>query len=143
MIGARIEETAEIEKAAPNLKVAAAYPPDLKWPCLRGFLFFKDEDPTKPDHIRVREWRMEQLQEVFCNMGKEYSRAASRLAIPQLLNEINVLRQPQQAERRFRLMNLDPNRCWTIMKKTEGDNKDPLERCFEQVLHLGETESRV
>ena len=47
---------------------------------------------------------MENLQETYYNMDKERSRAVSRLAIPQLMKEINVLRDPQQAGVRFKLM---------------------------------------
>ena len=36
-----------------------------------------------------------------CDEDKECSRKAAELAIPLLLKEINVMKQPQQAEQRF------------------------------------------
>ena len=50
---------------------------------------------------------MRNPRESYYDMDKEYSRVASRLAIPQLINEINVLKDPQQAEERFKRLGLE------------------------------------
>ena len=59
-------------------------------------------------------------------MDKEYSRTTSGLAIPQLMNEINLLRDPRQAEERLRLMAFGSDISWIPMEKAEEDNEESL-----------------
>ena len=64
-------------------------------------------------------------------MDKVYSRAVSKPAVPQLIKDINVLRDPGQAVQRFKFMALDPDLPWTPMEKVGEDNdvedgEDPL-----------------
>jgi hypothetical protein len=129
---ALIEQTADIIKALPDLKDAMVNPPDLEWPRLRCVLSIKNEDLTKPDHVQVQAWCMMNLREVCYGLDKDYSHAASRLAIPQLLNEVNILREPQQAERRFRFMVLDPDLSWALLQEiAENETKEPFQQDFE------------
>lgn len=65
-------------------------------------------------------------------MDKEYSRTISRQAIPQLLKEINILREPLRAEQRFRLMATGPVR----VKTSENCDEEPLEQQLERTLHV-------
>jgi len=53
-------------------------------------------------------------------MDKEYSRTISMLAIPQLLDEINVLRDPQQAEQRFQSMVTNPEEYLSFLRMEVG-----------------------
>lgn len=76
-------------------------PTDTELSRLRCFLFFEDEDDTKPRRGRIETWCTGVLQEMY-DLDKEISRKLSTLAIPQLLNEINYLRQPRKAEKRFK-----------------------------------------
>lgn len=131
MVHAQIEETARMVKLAPEFKDAAATPPDLEWPRLRCFFCFKNDGPVKLDQARVQAWCLTNLREVCYGMDKEHSRAISRLAIPQLLNEINVLGQPRQAEKRFKYMVLDPDLHRKTTEKADKDNEQPLEKRFE------------
>lgn len=135
-----IEETENLIKAVPDLKDATVNPPDLEWSRLRCFLLFKDEDPTKSGHVRVRVWCLANLQELWYGMDKERSRAASRLAIPQLLKEINVLREPGTAEQRFRFMILNPGLFRTLMMEPEDDHEEPLEQYFGRILYVADGE---
>jgi len=82
-VDASIKRIADLVELMPDIQFAATNPPDVKLPHLRCFFFF--------------------------DVDKEHSRKASRLAIPQLLEEINVLKQPQQAEQTFVVMALDPD----------------------------------
>ena len=59
-------------------------------------------------------------------MDKEYSRVASMLAVQRLVNEINVLRDPQQAVERFRLIALGPDFSGIPMEEVEKDGEEPL-----------------
>ena len=133
-------------KLVPDLKDAAATSEDLEWPRLRCFLFFKDEDPTKRDHhIRAQTWCLTNLRDLCYEMDKGYSQAASKIAIPQLVNEINVFGEPQKAELRFKSMVSDPELYHILMKKAEKDykdHKDPLEKKFERVLHVDDEGNR-
>jgi len=116
-------------------------PPELDWPRLRCFFLFKNEDPTKPDHGRARVWCFANLQELLYDMDKEYARAAARMAIPQLLNEINVTKEPRMAEQRFMLMVLKPYLSWAFLEKAERRNEEPLEQYFDRILRAGDEEN--
>ena len=64
---------------------------------------------------------MKNLRGLCYDMEKEYSRTLSRLAIPQLMNEI---REAQRAEERFRLTAFGLDTSWTPMGEAEGDNEE-------------------
>lgn len=59
-------------------------------------------------------------------MDKEHSHVTSRLAIPQLMNEINFLGNPKQAEERFKLMAFGSDISGTSTEKVEEDNEELL-----------------
>jgi len=103
--------------ALPAFDDGMVTPPDTKWPHLRCFFFFKGNS-TKSDHVQVLGWSVPCLRVLHYNLDKEYSRRISRLAIPQLLDEINVLREPQQAVERFRSL---------VMGLGAGDEEEPFE----------------
>jgi len=124
-------------KLAPDLKHPVATVPDLKWPRLRGFFLFRGDEPNRFDQARAQAWCLTNLREVCYDMDKEHSRAISRLAIPQLLNKINILGHPRQAAERFKYMVLDPDLYRKRMEKGDEDYEQPLERQFEQSLHVG------
>ena len=105
MVNAVIEETEHLATEG-MLEHAVISPAGLALPSLRCFLF-KDEDPTKQNHGRFQVRCSEGLRELWYNMDKDYSRVASRMAISQLFDEINVLREPLRAEQTFRLMVID------------------------------------
>jgi len=92
----------------PDIQYTVDNPPDLEMPRLRCYFFFHGEDPTGFYQARAQAWCMPNLREL-CNVDKEHSRKVSELAIPQLLKEINVLKQPQQAEQRFAFMATNPH----------------------------------
>ena len=106
MVNAVIKETEHLATEG-MLEHAVISPAGLALPGLRRFLFFKDEDPTKQNHGRFQVWCSEGLRELWYNMDKDYSRVASRMAISQLFDEINVLREPLRAKQTFRLMVID------------------------------------
>ena len=103
-------------------------PPDSECPRLCCFFFFKG-DSTRLDHVQAFGWGVPCLQAAYYNMDKEYSRKISRLAIPQLLNEINILKDPQQAERRFKsVVMMDPgilSRPSLTAAAEAGDEEEP------------------
>lgn len=104
----RIEETARILAALPTFGDGMVGLPNPEFPNLCCFFFFKG-DSAKPDWVEALGWSVPRLQAVYYNMDKEYSRMASRAAILQLLDEINVRRDPQQAEQRFKsVVLMDP-----------------------------------
>ena len=121
MTEAGIISVAKMLKHTPKLDVLVASPPDPRYSHLRCFFFFKSEAPDEFFHTRSRMW-WTTLREVFYNMDKEYSRAVSKLAVPQLIKDINVLRDPEQAEQRFKFMALDLDLPWTPMEKAGEDN---------------------
>jgi len=107
-------------------------PPGLEWPRLRCFCFFKDdEDPTKPDLIRVLGWSLPGLRVEYYHLDKEYSRTVSQQAIPQLLNEINVLRDPEQAPLRFRSVASKPEVYLPALSRAMADDDVPFKRYLE------------
>lgn len=141
MTDARIEETAKLIRDNPGLEVATINHLNLEWPRLRCFFFFQDEDPTKPDHSRAQIWRLAGLQESFYDMDKEYARAASEMAIPQLLMEINVTKEPRMAERRFRFMVSDPDLSWAFLLIAEHYDEEPMQQYLERILQAGDEEN--
>lgn len=131
-----LEKTAAMLGDVPNYDDTLVNPPDLDWPRLRCFCFFRDNDVTKPDFMRVLGWCLPGLR-VWYNLDKEYSRTASQLAIPQLLNEINVLRDPQQAAQRFRSVVAKPGIYMASLLRAADDNdEEPLEQYLERICRI-------
>ena len=118
--------------------------PGVEFPCLHCFLFFQNEDPTMPDHCRVQGWCMEHLQLLWYDLDKELSRTASKMAIPQLLDEINILRDPLQAKQRFRHMAENIDLSWARIRTVNEDGDDvelePLGQYFERLRVLNAQE---
>ena len=107
-----IERIADLVKIAPKIRNEEIVPPRPGMSRLRCFFFFRYRGPDKGFYSRGREWWMKNLQGLCYDKDKEYSRAASRIAIPQLMNEINFLRDPKQAEERFRLLAFGSDNSW-------------------------------
>ena len=125
----------------PSFDDGMVNPPDMKWPRLRCFFFFKGGS-TKPDHVQSTGWCVPGLRVLYRSLDKEYSRVASRLAIPQLLDEINVLRDPQLATERFKSIVMNPDVLSASMRTaaaTAGDEKEPFEQYLERLQHLPST----
>jgi len=86
----------------PTFDYRMVNPPDSEWPRLSCFFSF-ERDFTKPVHSQAIGWGVPWRQlALYYNMDKEFSRTASRLAIPQLQDQINVVRDPQHAEEMFK-----------------------------------------
>ena len=116
---------ADMAKIVPDLEDRTAIPPGPGLERLRCFFCFTYEDPQLV-HTRSRTWWIENIRELYYDMDKEYSRVASTLAIPRLVNEINVLRDPQRAVERFRLIALGPYFSGIPMGEVEKDGEEPL-----------------
>jgi len=117
-----IKRTADMVKVVPDTEGVAVNPPDLKWPRVRCYFFFEDENPTGSYQVRAQAWCLPNLREQYYDVDKERSRRASRLALPQLLNEINVMRVPQQAERMFEIMASDPDLFLALNGALNGES---------------------
>ena len=126
--------------AFPTFNDEMVNPPGLGWPRLRCFYFFKG-DSTRPDHNQITGWCVPGLRVLYYNLDKEYSRKVSRLAIPQLLNEINVLREPQQAAERFKSMVMNPEVLSASMRRAAevDDEEEPFEQYIARLHHLPST----
>jgi len=111
-------------EAVPDIKSAAN--PNLEWPRLRCYFFFPSEGPTKSNEIWAQSWCIPKLRELYYDVDKECSRKASRLALPQLMNEINVIREPRQAVQRFKIMALNPDLFRMFMEKVKEENAEAL-----------------
>jgi len=124
----------------PTLNDEIINPPGLEWSRLRCFYFFNG-DSTKPDHSQATGWSVPGLRVLFYGLDKEYSRKVSRLAIPQLLNEINVLREPQQAAQRFKSVVMDPDVLVESMRRAAeaDDGEEPFERYLERIHRFSST----
>ena len=116
------------------LEHAVISPPGLELPRLRCYLSFKHEDSTKPDYGRVQAWCLDDLRELWYNMDKDYSRAASRVAISQLMHEINILREPLRAEERFRLLACSHAMAQALPGRVKASSEESLEQRFERTL---------
>jgi len=112
-------------------------PAGLELPRLRCYLFFSHEDPTKPMKCRVDAWCLDDLRELWYEMDKDYSRAASRVAISQLTDEINILREPPRAKQRFRLLVSSQDMAEPLRENAvEEGREETLEHRFEQILRF-------
>jgi len=125
----------------PTFDDGMVNPPGMEWPRLRCFFFFKG-DSTKPDHVQVIGWCVPGLRVLYCGLDKEYSRKVSRLAIPQLLEEINVIKEPQQAAERFKSVVMDPGVLSASMTRAAveaGNEEEPLDQYLARLNHLPNT----
>jgi len=127
-----IRDIAGVARGEPELDYIMLNPPDLEWPRIRCFLFFDDEDPSKQGHGRIQGWCLPGIRELS-EVDKDYSRAAARKAIPQLLNDINIVKDPQQSELRFKPMVMLPGIPVVSIPMT-GPGEDPLGPLFEHIL---------
>ena len=132
MTDAIVREIANVPMS--EIEYAAVNPPGLEIPRLRCFFFFRGEDPTKPDLGRFQTWSPKDLRERWYDMDKNYSRAASRVAISQLLSEINILREPLRAEKRFKLLVSSRDMAQPLRGEVEAGSEELLEHRFEGVL---------
>ena len=121
-----IKTYTDMLEVSPDLKNAAVNPPRPGLSHFRCFFFFTYEDHPEFVHTRSRIWWMENIREVYYNMDKEYSRVNSMLALPRLVTEMNILRDPQQAVERFRLISLCPGLPGTPTEEAEKDSEKPL-----------------
>lgn len=82
---------------------------------------------------------MPNLRELCNTIDKDYSRrAASQLAIPLLLNEINLMRDPLEAEGRLRWMVEDHSLTRALMGVGENGDGMLFWRCVERILRGGD-----
>lgn len=124
-----------------------ANPPEYsEWPRLRCLVFIKDKrDPTQMERARVHSWCVANLREVYSDLDKDYSRAAAKQAIPLLVREINELRKPEEAVRKFQLMVEAPDAVRPFldvlnMGITDDDDEDDgelLQQYLEKLLGGG------
>lgn len=136
-------------KLVPQLEQAVTGPPGglPEWPRLCCIIFVKDkDDPAAMERVRVHSWRAPNLQEAFSDLDKGYSRAAAKHVIPLLVSEINGLREPEEAVRKFHLMVGGPDIVRPFldilgMGGTDNDDGELLGRYLEQLL--GDEENRV
>jgi len=127
--------------AVPSFDDAMVNPPGMEWPRLCCFFFFKG-DSIRPDHFQATRWCVPRLRVLYYSLNKEYSRKIFKLAIPQLLNEINILRDPEQAAQRFRSLVMDPGVLLASMfmaRMKVGDGEEPFEQYIERLQHLPNT----
>ena len=99
-----------------------ANPPNLQWPRLRCLFFFIGEDPTEARHIRVLAWCVEDFRRLCYDADKKRSHAASKLALPNLLTEINAVKEPQQAGQRLVSMALNPAGSSLAIRARSGED---------------------
>jgi len=69
-------------------------------------------------------------------MDKDYSRVAARMAISQLFDEINVRREPVQAEQRFRAVAVVRDDASRLLRMSQAFTEGSLAQRFEQILRL-------
>ena len=84
-------------------------------------------------------WCQPVLRLGWYNLDKEYSWMASRLAIPQLLNETNVLRDPQRAAERFRSVVMKPEVYYASMlrgRAYDDNDEEPFEQYLDRLHHM-------
>ena len=117
---------ADMVKVTPDLKDATADPPGPGLSRLRCFFFFTYSENPELLHTRSRTWWMQNLREAYYGMDKEYSRVNSELAIPRLVTEMNILRDPQGAVERFRAIASGSGFSVTSTEEVENDNQEPL-----------------
>ena len=89
IIKAVIERVADLVKTAPGINDVHTDPPFPGMSCLRCFFFFRYRTPAELYCTRSRAWWIRDIRELYYDMDKESSRVTSKLAIPQLMNEIN------------------------------------------------------
>jgi len=102
-----LKRIADLLAIRPDIQYTVDNPPD-GLPRLRCYCFFLNEHPADFFHARAQTWCAPNLRE-RCGEDKECSHKAAKLAIPLLLKEINVVKQPQQAEQRFRFLASNPD----------------------------------
>ena len=141
MTEVRVEGIAELIKATPGLEDTMANRPGLESPCLHCFFFFEHEDPTKPDDVQVQGWCLDRFQELLYDLDKEYSCTASRMAVSQLIVEINCLKDPPMAESRFGFMVTEPDLAGAFMEVAEKDDIEPLKRWLDRIPSAGDQEN--
>ena len=97
------------------------------------------------ERARVHSWCVANLREVYSDLDKDYSRAAAKQAIPLLVREINELRKPEEAVRKFQLMVEAPDAVRPFldvlnMGITDDDDEDDgelLQQYLEKLLGGG------
>jgi len=111
----------------PGIKDMVTNPPNLKWPRLRCLLIFRGENPTEIPEVRVLPWSMPDFRRLCYDTDKDRSHAASKLALPHLLTEINTVKEPQEAGQRFKSMALNPAGSFLAIRgRGAEDNGEPL-----------------
>jgi len=91
------------------------------------------------ERVRVHSQCVPNLRELCDRIDKDYSRrAASQLAIPLLLNEINLMGDPQEAEGRLRWMVEDQDLTRALMGAGGSDDGALFLRCLERILRGGD-----
>ena len=135
-----IKPCADIIKHFPKLAERLAISPPGLRPRLRCVVFVKDkDDPTRMERVRVHSQCVPDLRGLRDSIDKDYSRrAATKLAIPILLSEINLLGDPQEAERRLRSMVKEQGLTRKVIEMAENaSDASVLLRGVGQILRGG------
>ena len=117
----------------------------FEWPRLCCIVFVKEEDdPTKTERVRVHSWRAPHFRDVYCHLDKGYSRTVAEQAIPLLVSEINGLKDPREAVRKFHLMVGGPEvvQPFLDMGIADNDEGELLRQYLGQLLDGGGEEGR-
>ena len=121
-----IEPYADMVKIHPYLTDVSTNPPGPGLSRFRCFLFFTYED-SDLIHAQSRIMWLENVREFYYNMDKEYSRVNSMLAIPRLVTEMNILRDPQRALERFMRIALGSGLSGTSTEEAGEDSEVSLD----------------
>ena len=106
----------------PGIETMVINPPNLKWPRLRCLLLFSGENPYEPRQVRVLAWCMPDFKKLCYDTDKKRSQAASKLALPHLLTEINAIKEPQQAGHRLLAMARNPAKSALAIRGRSGED---------------------
>ena len=121
--------------------MVASLPGCSEWPRLHCFVFVKDRcDPTQMERGRIHSCCIPNLKELRSHWSKDYSREVSKQAIPLLLGEINGLKNPEVAARRFRLMTDRPDVvqiCLDMLKTgfLHGSDEELFQEWIERLVN--------
>ena len=116
----------------------------LEWPRLRCLVIIQDrDDPTQRERARVHSWCTPNLREVYSNLDKGYSASAAKQAVPLLVSEINGLKKPEEAVRKFHLMVGGPDVVQPFLNVLDmglgaGDDGELLGMYLDRLLSGGE-----
>lgn len=131
---AKVEPCVDVMKTYPN--IAGYLEPDSPgiFPRLRCVTICPDENPSSQmDYTRVSSWYISDLRERYYGLDKRHSRAAATLAIPLLLNHVNTLKGPQQAEWEFNVV-FNPDAVHELLGMAGDVDEESLQPFLDLIL---------